>query len=140
VRSPERVGVCLDTCHAHAAGYDLAGARGWEATLAALEAAVGAGRLLAVHLNDAKGERGGRLDRHEHVGRGRLGLECFRVAMNEPRLSRVPKVIETPKEEMGVAMDPVNLGVLRALVGRARVPVRIARQVAAPLTSNTLFV
>jgi len=127
VRDPARVGVCLDTCHAHAAGYGLADAAGWETTLAALEAAVGRRRLLAVHLNDAKGERGGRLDRHEHIGRGGLGLECFRVAMNEPRLARVPKVIETPKEEGGVAMDPVNLGLLRDLVGRARLPARLAR-------------
>ncbi len=135
IRHPERVGVCLDTCHAHAAGYDLGGLAGWEATLAELEAAVGPGRLLAVHLNDARGERGSRLDRHEHVGRGRLGLECFRVAVNEPRLAGVPKVIETPKEEDGVAMDPVNLGILRHLAGRDRVPARLARAVRQGLTS-----
>jgi len=127
VRSPARVGVCLDTCHAHAAGYDLGGEEGWSRSLAALEGAVGAGRVLAVHLNDARGERGSRLDRHEHLGRGRLGLECFRVAMNEPRFAAVPKVIETPKERDGVAMDPVNLAILRGLAGKRRVPARLAR-------------
>jgi deoxyribonuclease-4 len=75
--------------------------------------------VLALHLNDAKGERGSRLDRHEHLGRGRIGLECFRLFMNDERFAGVPKIIETPKEENGRQMDPVNLGVLRNLVGVA---------------------
>jgi deoxyribonuclease-4 len=122
VKDPGRLGICLDSCHGHAAGYDLAGAAGYEEALGALEAAVGPGRVLAVHLNDAKGERGGRLDRHEHIGRGRIGLEGFRLFMNDPRFLRVPKIIETPKEEDGQQMDPVNLGVLRRLAGAKRVP------------------
>jgi deoxyribonuclease-4 len=120
VRTPSRLGVCLDTCHAHAAGYDFGSAGAYRKSLAALETAVGPGRVVAIHLNDAKGERGGRLDRHEHIGRGRIGLECFRLFMNDPRFAGVPKIIETPKEEDGRPMDPVNLGVLRRLVGRAR--------------------
>jgi deoxyribonuclease-4 len=128
VRAPERLGVCIDTCHAHAAGYGFRTARAYEATLARLEGAVGAGRVLAVHLNDAKGERGSRLDRHEHIGRGRIGLECFRLFVNDPRLARVPKIIETPKEEGGREMDPVNLGVLRRLAGAARVPRGLLRE------------
>lgn len=115
VRSPDRVGVCLDTCHAHAAGYDFATPAAYRDSLASLEAAVGACRVLAIHLNDAKGERGSRLDRHEHLGRGRIGLECFRQFMTDPRFALVPKIIETPKEEGGRQMDPVNLGVLRRL-------------------------
>jgi deoxyribonuclease-4 len=125
VRRPGRVGVCLDTCHAHAAGYALDREKSWSKTLEALEGAVGRGRLWALHLNDAKGERGSRLDRHEHLGRGRIGLEAFRLFMNEPRFDPVPKVIETPKEERGVEMDPVNLGILRALAGKRRVPLRL---------------
>jgi deoxyribonuclease-4 len=128
VRRPGRVGICLDTCHAHAAGYDMADGPAWSRTLEALEAAVGPGRILAVHLNDAKGERGGRLDRHEHLGRGRIGLEAFRLFMNDPRFERVPKVIETPKEDGDAAMDPVNLGVLRALAGAGRVPRGLLRR------------
>jgi deoxyribonuclease-4 len=131
VRRPERLGVCLDTCHAHAAGYDLGGEAACRATLEALDRAVGLDRLLALHLNDAKGVRGGHLDRHEHIGWGAVGLECFRVLMNDERLQRVPKVIETPKEEGGVAMDPVNLGVLRALHGADRVPPALLKRVAA---------
>ena len=118
VKDPAQLGVCVDSCHGHAAGYDLATARGYERALGALEAAVGPGRVLAVHLNDAKGERGSHLDRHEHIGRGRIGLEGFRLFMNDPRFARVPKIIETPKEEDGRQMDPVNLGVLRRLAGR----------------------
>jgi len=128
VRSPDRLGVCLDTCHAHAAGYDFTTPAAYRDTLAALEAAVGPGRILALHLNDAKGERGGRLDRHEHLGRGRIGLECFRLFMNDPRFVAVPKIIETPKEDDGRPMDPVNLGVLRRLVGLTRVPAALASE------------
>ena len=122
VRTPSRLGVCLDTCHAHAAGYDFASPDAYRRSLASLEAAVGTGRVLALHLNDAKGERGSRLDRHEHLGRGRLGLECFRLFMNDERFAAVPKIIETPKEDDGRPMDPVNLGILRSLAGATRVP------------------
>ena len=118
VRTPARLGVCLDTCHAHAAGYDLTTTAACTDSLAALEAAVGPGRVQAIHLNDAKGERGSRLDRHEHLGRGRIGLECFRLLMNDERFVDIPKIIETPKEEDGRQMDPVNLRVLRSLAGR----------------------
>jgi len=120
VRNPSRLGVCVDTCHAHAAGHDFTTAGAYTKNLAALEAAVGPGRVLAIHLNDARGERGGRLDRHEHLGRGRIGLECFRLFMNDPRFARVPKIIETPKEEGGRQMDPVNLALLRRLWGSPR--------------------
>jgi len=129
VRNRNRLGVCLDTCHAHAAGYDFATPAAYQATLAALEAAVGTGRVLALHLNDAKGEKGSRLDRHEHLGRGRIGLECFRLFMNDERFAGVPKIIETPKEDRERQMDPVNLGVLRRLVGVKRVPPALAAEV-----------
>jgi deoxyribonuclease-4 len=122
VREPRRLGVCVDSCHGHAAGYDLSSAGGYGKALRALEAAVGRGRVLAIHLNDAKGARGSHLDRHEHIGRGRIGLEGFRLFLDDPRFARVPKIIETPKEEDGRQMDPVNLGVLRRLAGKKRVP------------------
>jgi len=129
VRNRNRLGVCLDTCHAHAAGYDFMTPAAYHDSLAALEAAIGPGRVLAIHLNDAKGERGSRLDRHEHLGRGRIGLECFRLFMNDPRFAGVPKIIETPKEENGRQMDPINLGVLRRLLGAKRVSSALAREV-----------
>jgi len=116
VRNRKRLAVCLDTCHAHAAGYDLTQPETYQATLAALESAVGTGTIRAIHLNDAKGERGSRLDRHEHLGRGQIGLECFRLFMNDSRFAGVPKILETPKEEGDIQMDPVNLGILRDLI------------------------
>ena len=125
VKEPERLGVCLDTCHAFAAGYDLRRGEGYEAALEELESFLGRDRVCAVHVNDARGELGSRLDRHAHPGRGKLGLECFRLIMNDPRLSKVPKVLETPKEDEGLNMDRVNLWVLRALTGVARVPPRL---------------
>jgi deoxyribonuclease-4 len=129
VREADRLAVCLDTCHAFAAGYDLRTEEGYEEALTALEGAVGPGRIGAVHTNDAKGELGGRLDRHEQLGRGALGLECFRLIMNDPRLGEVPKILETPKEADGLPMDRVNLALLRALEGADKVPPRLLEKV-----------
>ena len=125
VKDPGRLAVCLDTCHAFAAGYDLREAAGYGKAMAALEGEVGKGKVLAIHTNDAKGELGSRKDRHEHIGRGTIGLECFRLVMNDPRFRDVPKFLETPKEEDGLPMDRVNLAVLRALEGADRVPARL---------------
>jgi deoxyribonuclease-4 len=91
----ERVGVCFDTCHVHAAGYDLASPEGYEATFAALDRAVGLDLVEAFHLNDSKKERGSRVDRHEHIGDGALGLEPFRALVNDPRFASVPAFLET---------------------------------------------
>ena len=129
VRNPGRIGVCVDTCHGHAAGYDFKTEEAYAASLAVLECAVGKGKVLAIHLNEAKGERGSRLDRHEHLGSGRIGLECFRLFMNDPRFAAVPKLIETPKELGGRQMDPVNLGILRRLVGVTSVPRALSREI-----------
>lgn len=125
VKEQERLGICFDTCHAFAAGYDLRSAEGYESAISGVEAAVGKGRIRIIHANDAKGELGSRLDRHQHLGRGHLGLGCFRYIMNDPRFRDVPKILETPKEEEGIDMDPVNLEVLRALDGVSRVPPRL---------------
>jgi deoxyribonuclease IV len=96
VRAPERLGVCLDTCHLFAAGYDIATAEGYETTLAELDRHVGVAKVKAVHLNDAKKGLGSRLDRHAPIGEGTLGLETFRRIVNDPRLAGVPMVVETP--------------------------------------------
>lgn len=105
-----RIGVCFDTCHAFAAGYDMRTKRGCEDTLREFDRLVGLENLCAIHLNDSKGDLGSRLDRHEHIGKGKLGLEPFRYLMNG--FPHVPKVIETPKKD---GMDAVNLGILRGL-------------------------
>jgi deoxyribonuclease IV len=92
----ERLGVCLDTCHMLAAGYDIAGEGGYEETMAEFARLVGLPKLKAVHLNDAKKGLGSRLDRHEAIGAGFLGLETFRRIMNDPRFDGIPLILETP--------------------------------------------
>ena len=96
LKEPERVGVCLDTCHLNASGYDIVSAEGYEETMESFSRIVGLAKLKAIHLNDAKSARGSRLDRHERAGRGQLGLPAFRRILNDPRLRGVPMVVETP--------------------------------------------
>ena len=93
----ERLGVCLDTCHVFAAGYELRTEEGYAATIEAFDRAIGLERLKALHLNDTKGELGNRKDRHEHIGKGHIGLEGFRNLLNDPRLAHLPGFLETPK-------------------------------------------
>ena len=113
---PERLGICIDTCHLFAAGYDVRGEAGWRAAFAECAERIGRRRVLAFHLNDSRAPLGSGLDRHEHIGRGSLGLEPFRRLLNDARFARVPKVIETPKEPEPVA-DRRNLAALRRLIG-----------------------
>jgi deoxyribonuclease-4 len=114
VRRARRVGVCLDTCHLFVAGYDIRTPAGYAAAVDRCARTVGLGRVLAFHLNDASAGLGSGLDRHEHIGRGRLGLAPFRCLLNDRRFARVPKVLETPKEPEPAA-DLRNLAVLRRL-------------------------
>lgn len=114
VGSPERLAVCVDTCHVFAAGYDLSTGAGYERTMALLDAAVGLDRVGAVHLNDSRKPCGSRVDRHAHIGRGEIGEGAFRRLLRDPRLTGVPMVLETPKED---EMDAVNLALLRRLAG-----------------------
>jgi deoxyribonuclease-4 len=116
---PERLGVCLDTCHAFAAGYDLSHKVGYSRVLDEFNQILGLGLLKVLHLNDSKKGLGSRVDRHEHMGRGMIGLECFRLIMNDARFKDIPKLIETPNELEGVEMDPVNLSLLREMVGQS---------------------
>jgi len=115
---PERLGVCIDTCHLFAAGYDIRTKTGWTAAFDECAEHVGLSRILAFHLNDARAALGSGLDRHEHIGRGYLGLAPFRRLLNDPRFMRVPKVLETAKEPEPLA-DIRNLATLRRLRRRA---------------------
>ncbi|TSK14676.1 DNA-(apurinic or apyrimidinic site) lyase [Bagarius yarrelli] len=96
VRDKTRVGVCLDTCHAFAAGYDISSAGGLKTVLDEFDQVVGLHYLRAVHLNDSKGKLGCHLDRHEDIGRGKIGINAFRNIVNEPRLDNLPLILETP--------------------------------------------
>ena len=116
VRNRRRVAVCFDTCHVHAAGYDLTSENGYAETIAAFDRTVGLRRLAAIHVNDSKRERGSRVDRHEHIGKGRIGRRGFRNLMTDARLAAIPKFLETPKDET-LDLDRKNLATLRRLAG-----------------------
>jgi deoxyribonuclease IV len=116
VQQPRRLGVCLDTCHVFAAGYALAPEKEYQATLREFDRQVGLRRLRCFHLNDSKKPFGSRVDRHEHIGRGHLGLEPFRLLVNDPRFQQRPMILETPKEDGDREdMDRVNLQAVREL-------------------------
>jgi deoxyribonuclease-4 len=115
VTEPERLGICFDTAHAFAAGYELRTREGYEATWAEFDATLGLDRLAAIHLNDSKKDLGSRVDRHDHIGKGLLGLEPFRFLVNDPRFWGIPMTLETEKGP-DLAEDKENLAVLRGLI------------------------
>ncbi len=114
-----RIGVCLDTCHLLAAGYDLGSDAGYADTMRQLDEYVGLDRLRALHLNDSKTPRGSRVDRHTHIGSGHVGLSAFRRLLTDPRLEDLPMVLETPKARSGktaaIEPDPMDLENLQTL-------------------------
>jgi deoxyribonuclease-4 len=123
VAEPDRLGVCFDTCHVFAAGYELAPEPAYRATMRAFDRLIGLGRLRAFHLNDSLKPLGSRVDRHAHIGRGCLGLEPFRLLVNDRRFRSRPMVLETPKEDTDDGdMDTINLKTLHGLVDEERAP------------------
>jgi len=99
VLSEKRFGICLDTAHLYAAGYDIRTSEGYQETMAQVEKLFGLQRVLGLHLNDSKAPLGKRVDRHEHLGAGEIGLDCFKWIVQDPRWVSIPKVLETPKSE-----------------------------------------
>ena len=114
VREPERLCVCLDTAHVFEAGYDLATEKLTRRMFAEFDRIIGLEQLAALHLNDSKTARGSRVDRHEHIGKGQIGLEAFRFIMRDRRFRKIPKVLETPKGKE-LAEDVENMKTLRKL-------------------------
>ena len=112
---PERTGVCLDTCHIFSAGYDIRTPAGYADVIGAFDAVVGVPHLKVIHLNDSKKELGCRVDRHEHIGKGNIGLEAFRCLLADPRLKGIPMILETPKDDDFLLSDRRNLDTLRRL-------------------------
>lgn len=112
---PHRYGICFDTCHVFAAGYNIKTAKGYEETIAQFDKVLGLGRLKAFHLNDSKYDWTSRVDRHEDIGKGTLGLEPFRFILNDSRFKEIPMLLETPKEE-GLENDIKNLNILKSLI------------------------
>jgi deoxyribonuclease-4 len=117
VSQADRLGVCFDTCHVFAAGYPLAPAAEYKATMRAFDRTIGLWRLRVFHVNDSLKPLGSRVDRHAHIGRGEMGLESFRLLVNDRRFGNRPMILETPKEGEGEDdMDAVNLATLRGLM------------------------
>jgi len=119
VREPERLCVCLDTAHLFAAGYEIGSGPGVKKTFREFDRVIGHRRLVAIHVNDSKTDRGSRVDRHEHIGKGRIGLDAFRFIMRSPRFRKIPKVLETPKGK-DLAEDVINLKTLQRLADPLR--------------------
>jgi deoxyribonuclease IV len=119
VAEQERMAVCMDTCHVFAAGYDISTERGYEKTFEDFDAIIGLGRLVAFHVNDSKRELGSHVDRHDHIGKGKIGKTGFRLLMNDDRFRLVPKILETPK---GPEMkeDVKNMKTLKSLVVKGK--------------------
>jgi deoxyribonuclease-4 len=117
---PQRAGVCIDTCHVFAAGYDIRQPDKYEAMLAEAERAVGLQRIRCWHLNDSKGDCGSRRDRHEHIGHGRIGSAGFRNVLSDQRFHGIPMILETPKgkTEAGRDWDRVNMQRLRTIASQ----------------------
>lgn len=115
VKQPERLGVCVDTCHILAAGYDIRTPETYAATFEEFDRVVGVERIKALHVNDSQKDLGSRVDRHAHIGEGCIGIGGFRALVNDPRFADVPMILETPKGD-DLAEDIMNLAKLRDLI------------------------
>ncbi len=115
IEQTQRVAIFIDTCQLFASGYPIQTEAGWESTMQEFDATIGFRRLAAVHVNDSARELGSRIDRHEHIGRGKIGKDGFRMLMNDPRFRLLPKILETEKSE-DMHEDVENMAVLRSLI------------------------
>ncbi len=114
IEQKDRVGICLDTCHIFAAGYNISSRSGYERVLKSFDAIIGLDKLYTLHINDSKKAFGSRVDRHEHIGKGTLGSEPFRYIFNDKRLAHIPKILETPKDS--IKDDVQNLRRIKRLI------------------------
>ncbi len=129
VQKPERLGLCLDTAHLFAAGYDIRAPKGWNKTIRRVESLIGRKQILAFHLNDSKSDLNSRVDRHEHIGKGKIGMEAFRHIVNDPKFKNHPGCLETYKSD-DLHEDIENLATLRSLSdsGSKRLSESVARK------------
>lgn len=117
VKDKSHIGVCMDSCHVFAAGYPLIDSKDYKKTMKSFDEVIGLDKLKVMHLNDSKKGLGSKVDRHEHIGKGEIGLEGFRNIVNDRKLAKIPMVLETPKDE-DLKEDIENLKILRGLVGK----------------------
>ncbi len=132
VDAKERVGVCLDTCHLFAAGYDFRSEEGYGRLVDAIRSTIGQERVQAFHLNDAKAPLGSHLDRHENIGRGEIGVDIFRFLVNDRRWAKVPGFLETPLDDRDYARYAEDIATLRSLLGTGGRRARTSRAVPSP--------
>ena len=116
IKYPENVGICIDTCHIFAAGYDIRTKESYNKTIDKFDSVLGLNRAFLIHLNDSKKKCGSRVDRHEHIGLGNIGIKAFEMIMKDRRLFDIPKIIETPKGDNEKDWDRVNLNILRKAI------------------------
>lgn len=118
IKNPAQLGVCLDTCHLFAAGYDFRSGEGYDALIDEMESTFGTSKVRCIHANDSKRECGSRVDRHEHIGKGEIGKKGFTHFVNDPRWHDTPFILETPKgkDGRGMEFDKVNLKRLRTMI------------------------
>ena len=117
IQFKERLGVCVDFSHIFAAGYDIRTPEAYEATWADFHRIVGLDRIRLIHANDSAKDLGTKVDRHAHIGKGRIGIFAFEALMTDPRFYGIPKILETPKTLNGRPADPMNLNTLRKAAG-----------------------
>ncbi|HEX3581392.1 MAG TPA: deoxyribonuclease IV, partial [Thermoanaerobaculia bacterium] len=110
-----RVGICIDTCHVFAAGYEIRTPDGYEKMIDEVDRFIGVENVGVFHLNDSKKGLGSRVDRHQHIGEGEIGLEAFRLLLNDERFAKIPKLLETPKT-IETESDQRNIATLRSLL------------------------
>jgi len=115
VNAPERMAVCIDTCHIFAAGYEVRTPEGYEKTFEEFDRLIGLEHIVAFHCNDSKKDFGSHVDRHEHIGKGMIGLKGFSLLMNDKRFAGIPKILETPKSQ-DLHEDVENLNALKSLM------------------------
>lgn len=113
IRRKEKIGICFDTCHAYSAGYDISTEVGLRATLKEIDGLVGLEKLKVIHINDSKSPLGCRIDRHEHIGKGKIGIEGFELILRHPYLKELPFILETPK--LGTIYDKMNLAKVKEI-------------------------
>jgi len=117
VKNAERIGICFDTCHIFAAGYDVTTPQGYTDVIQKFDSIVGLRHLKIIHINDSKRELNSRVDRHENIGEGAMGLQAFSMIMNDQKLKDVPKILETPKGD-DLENDRKNIGMLQGLLNK----------------------
>lgn len=113
LQQSESIGICFDTAHAYSSGYDISSPEGLNEVIDSIDQLIGKNKLKLIHINDSKGKLGSGIDHHEHIGKGHIGLECFRELMQNPRFKKLPMILETPKDES--TSDLQNLELLRKL-------------------------